>query len=250
MVSDDDNWPRLLDAHYSTFDEDLPFWISQAERFGSPVLELGCGPGRVTCALATRGFDVTGLDHDIAMLARARRRAPTSLEPRTHLVEGDIRDFTLPERYRLVLIPCNTFAGLTESDAAACLACVHRHLDAGGGLAIELPNPHDSFDEAFDGSEPITEFFEAETGRPVQVYARQTFDPVARRLDVQWRYDELQSDGRVLQTLVPAVYHLRTEQALSSLLRNAGFGRVELYGDYASGPLLVNSERMLLVAEV
>lgn len=249
MVSDNDNWPRLLDAHYSTFDDDLPFWISLAERFGSPVLELGCGPGRVFSALAVRGFDVTGLDNDPAMLARARRRTPTSLELEGRLVEGDLRDFTLPQTFRLVLIPCNTFSGLTESDAAACLACVRRHLHMGGGLAIELPNPHDSFDEALDGSEPLAEFFEPEAGRPVQVYARQTFDRGSRRLDVDWLYDELQPDGRVLRTLVPAVYHLRTEQVLVTLLRRAEFARVSLYGDYASGPLLVTSERMLLVAE-
>ncbi|MCL4369013.1 MAG: class I SAM-dependent methyltransferase [Actinobacteria bacterium] len=249
MISGDSDWPRLLDAHYSTFDEDLPFWISLADRFGGPLLELGCGPGRVLSVLAGHGFDVTGLDNDPAMLARARRRTPPSHDARVHRVEGDLRDFTLPKRFRLVLIPCNTFAGLTESDAAACLASVRRHLLTGGGLAIELPNPHDAFDEAFDGTEPITEFYEAEAGRPVQVYARQTFDPVARRLDVEWRYDELRSDGQVLRTLVPAVYHLRTEQDLASLLHGAGFARVDLYGDYASGPLLVTSERMLLVAE-
>lgn len=249
MDSRIDDWPRLLDAHYSTFDEDLPFWISLAERFGTPVLELGCGPGRVCFALAQHGYDVTGLDNNAAMLARARRRTPSSLEPHTHFIEGDLRNFTLSERYRLVLIPCNTFAGLTESDAADCLASAQRHLHPGGALAIEVPSPHETLTETPDETEPITEFFETEAGRPVQVYARQTFDPVERRLDVEWRYDELLSDGKVLRTVVPAVYYLRSAQALAALLRRAGFARVSRHGDYACGPLLVTSERMLLIAE-
>lgn len=249
MTSADSNWPRLLEAQYSTFEEDLPFWISLADRSGGPVLELGCGPGRVLFALAARGFDVTGIDDDPAMLARARQRTPIAVDARVHLLEADLRQFELSARFRLILIPCNTFAGLTEPDAAACIACAHLHLHAGGALAIELPNPHDSFDEAFDQAEPITDFIEPEAGRPVQVYARQTFDPAGQRVDVEWRYDELLPDGQVRRTLVPAIYHLRTEQAMTALLNHARFTRVRLYGDYAAGPMLVTSERMLVVAE-
>jgi trans-aconitate methyltransferase len=249
MISADSAWPRLLEAQYLTFEEDLPFWISLADRIGGPVLELGCGPGRVLLALAARGFDVTGIDDDPAMLARARLRIPTAVAARIHLHEADLRKFEMAERFRLILIPCNTFAGLTEPDAAACIATVRLHLHAAGALAIELPNPHDSFGEALDETEPITEFIEPEAGTPIQVYARQTFDSAGQRVDVEWRYDELLPDGQVRRTVVPAVYHLRTEQAMTALLHHAGFTRVRFYGDYAAGPLLLTSERMLVVAD-
>ena len=59
-------------AYVAQFSEDLPFWRTLATSSGSPILELGCGPGRVVFDLANEGFIVTGLDHDQEMIQWAR----------------------------------------------------------------------------------------------------------------------------------------------------------------------------------
>ena len=55
--------------------DDLPFWLAQAARYGDPILELGCGTGRVSIPLAQAGHQVTGIDMAEDMLAEAERKA-------------------------------------------------------------------------------------------------------------------------------------------------------------------------------
>src|SRR5437763_10012069 len=55
---------------------DVPFWRRVAARSGGPVLELGCGTGRVSRPLARAGIDLVGIDRSAPMLERARRGNP------------------------------------------------------------------------------------------------------------------------------------------------------------------------------
>ncbi len=54
--------------------QDVAFYRDAARDFGDPVLELGCGTGRVTMALAQAGKRVTGLDLSERMLERAVKK--------------------------------------------------------------------------------------------------------------------------------------------------------------------------------
>src|SRR5688572_7506010 len=82
-----------------------------ARRTGGPILELGCGTGRVAIPIAQDGHEVVGLDRSRAMLARAERHARREgVELR--LVEGDMRSFSFSEAFALIAIPFNTFLKL------------------------------------------------------------------------------------------------------------------------------------------
>ena len=74
--------------------DDIAFFRSLAEQAGGPVLELGCGAGRVAIPLAEAGFDVVGLDRSTAMLARAGRGRGGRAGGRRalRLVEGDMTE--------------------------------------------------------------------------------------------------------------------------------------------------------------
>jgi SAM-dependent methyltransferase len=95
------------------------------------VLELGCGTGRLTRPLAALGFDVVGLDNDPAMLDWSASGVT--------LVEADMRDFDLPTRFGLVIIPYNSLQLLSdEAEQRRCFERISRHLDAGGLLGLEV----------------------------------------------------------------------------------------------------------------
>src|SRR5690348_6726179 len=71
---------------------DVPFWRNLAVHAGGPVLELGCGTGRIALPLGRAGVHVVGIDRSDAMLARARTRLKrASMAGRVDLVRGDIR---------------------------------------------------------------------------------------------------------------------------------------------------------------
>lgn len=240
--------PRLLEAHYAAFTEDLDLWLSLAAQHPGPILELGCGSGRVLGALASAGYRVTGIDHDVGMLARARLRMPLETMARWELCQADLRDFTLPQEYGLTIVPCNTFANLGDAEARSCLGAVRRHLRMSGLLALDLPNP----DEALIGDEiedePLAEFVDPETSHPVQVYAQEKVDRTQRRVDVVWAYHELFPDGRIARLEIPSVFFLRSSETMAKLLQGAGFADVQIFGDYALGPFHQDSERMITVA--
>ncbi len=73
--------------------QDVAFYRDAARDFGDPVLELGCGTGRITMALAEAGKRITGLDNSERMLERAvKKRAalPVEARERVHLVQGNM----------------------------------------------------------------------------------------------------------------------------------------------------------------
>ena len=70
-----DGWADVYDSIYAYVREDIPFYVQEAVRSGSPVLELGCGTGRVTLPIAQSGIDIVGLDNSEGMLAKSERQS-------------------------------------------------------------------------------------------------------------------------------------------------------------------------------
>src|SRR5260370_2950662 len=92
--------------------QDVAFYRDATREFGDPVLELGCGTGRITMALAEAGKRVTGLDLSERMLERAeKKRAAVRVgaRERVHLVQADMARFDLGEKFPLVIIPFRPF---------------------------------------------------------------------------------------------------------------------------------------------
>ena len=117
---------------------DLPLWEELAEGAGGPILELGCGTGRVALHLARLGHEVVGLDVDGALVAELESRAKEEdLAARTGV--ADAASFKLEERFSLALAPMQLAQILRgERERAAMLARVAAHLRPGGTFAAAL----------------------------------------------------------------------------------------------------------------
>lgn len=243
----DPQFARLFDAQYRGFQADLPFWRRLAGAYGGPILELGCGPGRVLLDLAAAGYHITGVDNDPVMLQRARTKIPQELADRIRLVASDLRWLALCGPYRLALAPCNTLSYLADAALDACLASIARCLAPGGALAADLPSP--SF-EHLNSAPPQQELFhEPERGTDIQVTPRIQPHPEQGYVDVTWRYDEMLPDGGVERVQLPLRYHLRTRQEVEARWRRAGFNSFKMHGDYSGAPLSPRAEGMLVVAQ-
>lgn len=126
------------DVECGAYEADLPLWEELAAARSGPILDLGCGTGRVLSHLRSRGHEVSGLDADERLI-----------EGLVGAVAGDARRFDLDRRFGLVLAPMQLlqlFAG--EGERLACLRCVAVHLMPGGlaALAIveSMPAPADT----------------------------------------------------------------------------------------------------------
>jgi SAM-dependent methyltransferase len=209
------------------------FYLAEARRAGGPVLELGCGTGRLTLPLARDGHEVVGLDASPRMLAAALRKAEwEGLAPT--LLLGDMRDFDLGRRFALVIVPCNALAHLTETEEVlSCLAAIRRHLVPGGTLAFDvvLPKPallaeaEEHWRRLDLGPNPAS---------AIEAEERASYDPVTQVRTAQWRVRppcgaEMVEARMELRQFFPA--------ELPLLLRLGRFELAARHGDFARNPL-------------
>ena len=130
---------------------DVPFWRTVAAQGAGPVLELGCGTGRITLPLGRSGAEVVGIDRSAPMLDRARRRVKRSRLKQVHLVRGDIRSLPFGNdapRFATVIAPYGILQSLLrEADLSATLAAVRDALKPGGTFGLELVADLPSWEE-------------------------------------------------------------------------------------------------------
>ena len=123
---------------------DVPFWRRIAAAARGPVLELGCGTGRVSLPLARAGVNLVGIDRSAPMLERARRQILRSSRPQVRkcldLVRGDIRALPFDDgAFPMVLAPYGILQSLIRPrDLTATLASVARVVAPGGTFGIDL----------------------------------------------------------------------------------------------------------------
>jgi SAM-dependent methyltransferase len=117
---------------------DLELWRELAGAAGGPVLDLGCGTGRVALDLARQGIPVRGLDLEPELVAAFNERAGAAALPAEATV-GDACDFTLGEEFAMVLAPMQLIQVLSGgAERLACLRCARRHLPPGGPMAVAI----------------------------------------------------------------------------------------------------------------
>jgi len=218
---------------------DVGFFVDAASQAGSPVLEVGCGTGRVLIPTARAGLDIVGLDLSSQMLDVCRgrlREEPAAVQQRVTLVRADMRQFDLGRSFTLATIPFRPFQHLlTMEDQLACLACIRRHLVDGGWLIFDLFNP--SLDALVKlplgeetGAEP--EFVTPDGRRVIRCFKIVASDRFAQINDVELIYDVTHPDGQT-ERLIHAFrmrYLFRFEA--EHLLARAGFSVEHLYAGF------------------
>lgn len=222
---------------------DIDFYVEMAVKSGGPVLEVGCGTGRILLPVARAGVEIVGLDLSPHMLATCRDRLlrePGEVQARVQIVEADMRDFSLERTFVLTTTPFRPFQHLTTvEDQIACLETINRHLAEGGLLILDLFNPslealtRDNLGEEF-GEEPAFEMPDGSTvARCHRIVERDLFNQINH---VELIYYVTHPDGREerLVHAFPMRYLFRFEA--EHLLIRCGFEVVEVYADFDKSP--------------
>jgi len=234
-------------AHHQGFDDDLSFWLELAHRQGGPILELGCGTGRVLIPLAEFGYQCYGLDHNPQMLDFVHKQTPSITTKNINTIQADLTSFELDIKFPMIILPCNTFSTLDETSRKSVLSCVNKHLSKGGIFAASIPNPEIlSMLVSSDQSEIEMVFPHPKSGNPVQVSCR-----IVRKPDLvifHWYYDHLLPDGVVDRLTISTRHHLVSTSQVLDEFQKSGYAIEEPYGDFNFSPLTRNSANLIIVA--
>jgi len=248
--------PELYDLEHAGFTEDIDLYLRLAEVVGDPILELGCGTGRVLGPLAAAGNRVTGIDRSRPMLDRARSALQADFNSnaqRVTLVEGSM---TEAERapggpFGLVIYSLNGLMHLSDiGEQRAALASARRALDPRGMLVIDLLNPTPELLTTLDGLVRHEGSWRKPDGTLIDRFSVRTQDSAEQRIDTDLWYDLVDTTGdiRRVRSGFPMRYLVASELML--LLELTGFVEWKIYGSYDLDPYDDASDRLIVTAEV
>lgn len=246
-----DQIARFYDLTHDALTEDIPLLVQLAREGGGPVLELGCGTGRLLLPLARAGCHVVGVDNSPEMLARAAARLarePEAVRERVTLHQQDFTQLEMGQSYfGLAIAPYNTFLHLDTMAKRAALRRVVGCLGGNGRLLLDLANPFwlADMDEAEPAFALENELVDPETGETVRQWSRGGVDSGAQAVRIEWRY-EVVGGG---ETAVSAIYHYLLPHEWELLLRQTGFQLQKQWGDYDATPFSEEQPRLLLLAQ-
>lgn len=236
--------PLLYDLENQDSEQDEIYLLGLAQKLNGPVLELGCGTGRITIPLAKNGVDITGLDVVPEMLARARQKA-AGLP--IQWIEADARAFHLPRRFRLIFETGSVFMHMLERcDQEAFLGCIYEHLEEDGRFVFGVMFPHAAM-LVSEADEKDWYTYQDEAGRTVRVSGNEIYDPLRQvKLETAFRRwtDE---NGAEVERVAPLSLRYTFPRELETLLHYNGLEILEQYGGWDQAPLTQESQLIISV---
>lgn len=248
---------RYYDAAYAAIDlVDVSFYLDLAREIGGPVLEIGCGTGRVLLEIARSGIEIHGLDQSPAMLEVLKaklERESLEVRDRVTLHSGDMRSARLNKQFSLVIIPFRPLQHMhTVEDQLAALRTAAAHLGDDGRFAFDVFYP--KFDTAFSGIGE--ERFEMEwpvDGKPGTIirrfFRKEFIDKIHQSFGGTFLYRTFEGDQLVREETAPLHMTWYMYPQLRALFLLAGLEVVEEYGSFAKAPLDNSGVEMIFVVK-
>lgn len=242
------------DLEHGEFLDDLPLYLGLAEATGGPILELGCGSGRLLVPLAEAGYAITGMDRSAVMLARCRTAAEEAgVLARVTLHQAEMSAMSLPEKhFRLAFIALGSFQHLaTLAERRAVLHAIRAQVVPGATLALDLAQSDlRRFAQLAESGQVahIGTWREASgTILTHTVAAQLGTDPGVLAL-THW-YDAHAQGEPLTRTCIETTLAAVTRNEIDLLLAATGWRLRQVYGDHALGDWDELSPRLVVVAQ-
>jgi ubiquinone/menaquinone biosynthesis C-methylase UbiE len=218
--------------------EDRFFFREMINQYGGPVLDVGCGTGRLLLDYMLEGVDIDGVDVSPEMLALCREKA-SQLDLKPRLFQQSMQDLDLPRRYRTIMVPSSSFQLVTDLDSARkTMGRFYQHLEPGGFLIMPFmliwkKGTPQQTDWEQDGEEE-----RPEDGAVVRRWSRARYDAKNQLEHTETRF-EVSREGEI----IASEYHARSpatrwysQTQARDLYHQAGFTDLRMYRGFSHEP--------------
>ena len=252
-MPDYDSLAPYYDTEWRNLVQDIPFLIEEARKTGGPILELACGTGRVTLPLAQEGYEVWGIDNSDQMLKifenKLKKENP-DVSGRIHISNRGMQNFDLGKKFKLIIIPFNSFLLLTDrKELDSCLECCRNHLDEGGVLIVDVFAPNFELCAVKEPKIQFLQHFYVPHIKKVVVqweYAKR--DMGNQIIDIDFLYEEYDQNGDVTKKTHSIKMSLIFRFELEYLLEKNGFAVEDTFGDYDRSEFSQTSPQIICIS--
>ena len=229
------NYSQIADLYdvLVRFEDDIPFFLTEARQAAGSVLDLMCGTGRVSLPLIAAGVPVTCVDRSPDMLDVLRSNlARRRLE--AQVVEADVRTLPFGRRFSLAILPFNSFSELvTEADQRAALASIGACVQPGGRFICTLHNPAVRLRGMDSTWKDRARVPNPHGGGDVVLRVRESFDATTRIVSGIQAFVTVGHEETESRREMGFQFSALERDSFEDLAEAAGFRVLAFYGDYS-----------------
>lgn len=230
---------------------DREFYLQAIARFGQPVLDVGCGTGRLLVDYRTLGIDIDGVDNSPEMLVLCFEKA-LAAKVSVNLEEQRMQDLNLPRKYQVILVPSSSFQLLTAlDDARRALQRFHSHLLPGGRLIMSIMQMVAPGDPLDSGWQLYGEGMRDEDGVLFKRFGHTIYDPITELESTEDRYETWVNGAKVHEehhVCAPATRNYRQDQ-MRRHLAEAGFHNIQMLENFTWEPAAPDAHLVVAIAQ-
>lgn len=233
---------------------DAPFYLNLAREFGGPVLEIGCGTGRVLLPIARAGIEIHGVDNSgpmLGVLQESLARENPEVSGKVTLHPGDMRDFRIGRKFPLVTIPFRPMQHMyTVEDQLAALKSAAAHLADGGTLAFDVFFPRFDRVPLAIGEERLEAEWVSRTDAGIlyrRFVRKEADDKVSQNYSVTFIFRSFRDGELTLEETDSLKMSYYTYPHLRALFLQANLEVAEEYGSFEKTPLDNSAVEMIFL---
>lgn len=185
------------------------------------ILEAACGTGSVTKLLAENNYKVTAFDLSEDMLMRAYEKLKRS--PMVRFLNQNMVNFKIDDKFDAAICCCDGINYLTKEEVSLFFKRVYHHLGEGSKFIFDMSTQY-KYEKMF------CDTYVYDDGDIFYVWENEPLDNGIVNIEINFFIkDKINKYSRITEEQTQYVH---TTEEILDLLKDAGFGNIEIFDDY------------------
>ncbi len=255
-------YAKFYDVEYENKKDDVDFYYRLSQKIDGPILECGCGAGRILALIAKSGKEIWGFDTNIAMLDIARKKIKAlKIGTKIKIFKDDLAEFSSPllknKRFNFIFLSFDGLAYLAQKESGfyppeetrqrqyLALKNIVERLDENGIFAFDLFSPNDLSKEYL-----LRHHFSREIKDETWSLFSAIQIPAKHIFQIHYFMEIIKNNGIVQKWHYPVSGYQANFQEIRSLIDKVGLHPINIYGDLDLKPYKpTSSEQMIFICQ-